>query len=120
MSNGAEEFFAGHGHSLELYRRVSTMVHAIGPAEERVTRSQLAFRRRRGFAYLWLPGRWLRKPRAELVLSIALPRAMPSPRWKEVAHPAPGTWMHHLELFTPEDLDAEVAGWLSAAYDAAG
>ena len=76
----------------------------------------MAFRRRRGFAYLWLPGQHLSHPGAEVVLSIALGRAVGSPRFKEVAHPAPGQWMHHLELRSGDDLDDEVAGWLREAW----
>jgi len=70
---------------------------------------------RRGFpneelagVYLWLPGRLLRHPSSEVVLSIALRRPDPSPRFKEVAHPAERAWMHHLEIRLVEDLDGEV------------
>jgi hypothetical protein len=42
-----------------------------------------------------------------------------SPRWKEVVHPAPRTWMHHLELRLPDEVDGEVRAWLVEAYDAA-
>ena len=81
----------------------------------RVSKSQVALRARRGFAYLWLPGRWLRNPAADLVVSIALDRRIESPRFKEVAHPARDVWMHHLEVQEPGDVDDEVAGWLREA-----
>jgi len=80
----------------------------------------VAFRRRVGFACLWLPGRWLRRPGSEAVLSIALRRHDPSPWFKEVAHPAERVWMHHLEVRSVEDLDNEVEAWLCEAYQAAG
>jgi hypothetical protein len=86
----------------------------------RVTKSQVAFRRRRGFAYLWLPGSWLARPAAEVVLSVALPRQDGSARFKEVVHPSPRVWMHHLELGSPEELDEEVIGWLREAFESAG
>lgn len=114
-----DAFFAGHPFARAVHDRVAAMVAAIGPAEVRVSKSQVAFRRRRGFAYLWLPGRYLARPAAEVVLSIALPEPITSDRWKEVVQPSPRTWMHHLELRALEDLDAEVAGWLRRAYDAA-
>jgi len=41
------------------------------------------------------------------------------PRFKEVAHPAPGVWMHHLELRDRSQVDAVVRGWLAAAYESA-
>ena len=77
--------------------------------------SQVAFRRRRGFAYLWLPDRYLAHPVAEVVLTIALGRRDRSPRWKEVVHPARTHWIHHLEIQDPADVDGEVIGWLKEA-----
>jgi hypothetical protein len=60
------------------------------------------------------------KSSVPLVLSLALPRKLESPRFKQVAHPAAGTWMHHLELTDISQLDAEVRGWMLEAYAAAG
>jgi hypothetical protein len=47
---------------------------------------------------------------------MALGRAYESPRFKEVVHPAPDIWMHHLEVRSLTDLDEEVAGWLREAF----
>ena len=113
----AERFFDGHPDALEILRAVRAILGGIGPFEVRVTRSQVAFRRRKAFAWLWLPGRWLRKPGAEVVLSIALGEPEPSTRFKEVVHPSPNVWMHHLEIHRLGDLDEEVAGWLRWAYE---
>jgi hypothetical protein len=63
---------------------------------------------------------YLAKPRAEVVLSIPLDREIASPRWKEIAHPAPNVWQHHLEITDVADVDDEVRGWLREAYDHAG
>lgn len=79
----------------------------------------MAFREKRGFAYVWWPGRYLDSA-VPAVLSIALPRRIDSARFKEIANPAPGVWMHHLELHEEAELDAEVAGWLREARAAAG
>ena len=95
------------------------VVAGLGPAVIRLTSSQVAFRRRIGFAWLWAPGRWLDRPDSEVVLSIGLRERVDSPRWKQVVEPYPGRWMHHLEVPDAAVLDAEVAGWLAAAYDAA-
>ncbi len=117
---GPEALFAGRPHALAIWRSVRDAVERLGPVDCRVSRSQLAWRRRRGFAYLWLPGRWLRNPTAEVVLTIALERHDDSPRFKEVAHPARSIWVHHLEMRAPGDCDEEVAAWLREAYDWAG
>ncbi len=111
-----ERLFAGHPAACAAYRVVHAMLEAVGPITVRTTKSQLAFRRRRGFAYLWLPVAWARAPGVEVVLSIALERHDDSPRWKQVAHPARHIWMHHLEVRALSDLDSEVDGWLRDAY----
>jgi hypothetical protein len=110
-----EEFFVGHPLGLAAFERVLHSLKDFGPVEVRVTNSQVAFRRRRGFAYLWLPGQYLSHPAADVVLSIALGRHDPSPRFKEVAHPTSGHWIHHLELRELSDVDDEVRGWLREA-----
>ena len=71
---------------------------SIGDATVRATKSQVAFRRRRAFAWAWMPGQYLHGQVAPLVLTVALPARDPSPRWKQVVEPAPGRFIHHLEL----------------------
>jgi hypothetical protein len=115
-----ESFFVGHPVAYEAYRVLRSMIEAIGPVEVRTTRSQVAFRRRRGFAYLWFPVAFARRPGVEVVLSIGLSRHDASTRWKQVAHPARGTWMHHLEVHALGDLDDSVRAWLGEAYAGAG
>ena len=87
--------------------------------EVRVTKSQISFRRRRGFAYLWRPGTYI-KSTVPVVLSLALPRNAASSRFKQIVHPSPAIWMHHLELRDITALDREVEEWMREAYDAAG
>jgi hypothetical protein len=111
-----EHLFAHEPGAYEVYRAVRAVLEGLGPFDVRTSRSQVAFRRRRGFAYLWLPVEWARRPGVLVVLSIGLRHHVESARWKEVAHPARTTWMHHLEVDAVTDLDAEVGGWLRQAY----
>lgn len=113
-----EAFFDGFPHGLALYQAVAHAVEGLGPAKIRVTRSQIAFRRRKAFAYVWRPGQYV-DSEVPAVLSIALGREVASSRLKEVAHPAPNVWMHHLELRETADVDEEVRGWLQEAYGGA-
>jgi Domain of unknown function (DUF5655) len=114
-----EEFFAGHPVAEAVHEKVRSILAELGPVQVRTSKSQVAFRRKRNFAYLWMPGQYLSKPGAEVVLSIALGRHDPSKRFKEVAHPAPNQWMHHLELSEPGGIDDQVADWLREAADRA-
>jgi len=115
-----EDFFRGHPLGRAAFDRVSDLLADFADSTVTVSRSQVAFRRRRAFAWLWLPGRWLARPDADVVLSVSLGRQDPSPRFKEVVHPARAHWMHHLELTDLADLDDEVAGWLREAAERAG
>lgn len=115
-----EEFFEGHPKAMAVFEAVSAILTGLGPFDVRVSKSQVAFRRRRGFAYLWLPGQYLRNPHAEVVLSFALGRRDESERFKQVVEPAPGQWMHHLEIHDLDDIDGEVADWLREAADRTG
>ena len=117
---GPEEFFAGHSTGAAVFDRVRSALEALGPVSVRTSKSQVAFRRKRGFAYLWLPGMYLAKPAADVVLTVALARRDGSPRFKEVVHPSPNHWIHHLEINDAREIDDEVVGWLREAADRAG
>ncbi len=118
--NTPEECFEGRPFALATFRRAQELLDDVGPYDVRVSRSQVAFRRRRGFAWLWVPGQWLARPGADVVLTIALGRHDPSPRFKEVAHPTRLHWMHHLEVHDLAELDDDVAAWLREAWQRAG
>ena len=85
-------------------------------SDVRVTKSQVAFRRGRGFAYVWRPGQYVNSE-VPAVLSIALPREISSDRIKSVAHPSSKVWMHHIELSEVSQIDDEVCAWLAEAYE---
>lgn len=113
---GPEVFFQGSPEAFTLYTAVEKAAYALGGCSVRVTKSQVAFRRRKGFAYVWRPGQYV-KSDVPAVLSIALPYELASDRFKSVVHPSPKVWMHHLELRHAQQIDDEVRGWLREAYD---
>ncbi len=114
-----DEFFAGQPQSRQLFDALCGMIEAFGPVALRVTKSQVAFRRRKTFAWAWMPGKYLRRPAAPLVLTLALRRRDASRRWKEAVEPAPGRFTHHLELYSPQDIDDQVQAWLREAWEEA-
>jgi|SRR5690606_9679979 hypothetical protein len=112
-----EEFFEDRDEARELFDAVIANMADLGRFETRVSKSQIAYRRRRDFAWIWCPDRYLRGPTvAPLALSLSLPVRDVSPRWKEVVEPSPGRFMHHLELRNRSDLDDEARHWLRQAY----
>ena len=106
----------GHPVAVAVFERLRSCLQDVEP-EIRTTKSQIALRHRRDFAYLWLPGQYLKKPGAEVVLSIVLGHHDASARFKEVAHPSARHWIHHLELHGPGEVDDEVLDWLREAVE---
>jgi hypothetical protein len=115
-----DEFFLGYKKSRQLFEAVYRIVQAIGPITVHVTKSQIAFRRRRALAWVWIPAKYLRGPSAPLVLTLAFRSRDRSPRWKEVSEPRPGRFTHHLELRFVKEIDAQVRQWLREAWLMAG
>jgi Domain of unknown function (DUF5655) len=114
-----DEFFDGVPLGRVVVGRILAILAPVA-YEVRVTRSQVAFRARRGFAWLWRPSQYLGTRGVDVVLAIALDRHDSSPRWKEVVHPTPRAWMHHLEVRDAGQIDDEVAAWLLEAAHTAG
>jgi len=122
-----DEFFEGAEASRELFEGLRAAMDEVGDAEVRVMKSQVAFRRRKAFAFkgqktfawAWMPGKYLHGKVAPLVLTLALTRRDASPRWKEVVEPKPGCFTHHLEIYSKDQIDDEVHLWLKEAWLAA-
>lgn len=113
-----ESFFDGSPNGLSVFRAVAQAVDELAEVQLHISKSQIAFRRRRGFAYVWRPAQYI-DSETPAVLSIALGRQLHSSRFKEVVQPSAKAWMHHLELREPAQVDDEVKGWLRQAYDSA-
>ena len=111
-----DDFFSGQGESRELFEAVRRAVDEIGPAEVRVTKSQVAFCRRKAFAWVWMPSQYLRRKAAPLVLTLGFRYRNNSPRWKKIVEPYPGRFTHHLELHSTTEVDDEVRRWLREAW----
>ena len=113
-----EELFAGRPAAFRFFSAVRAFVVSLGPVEIRVTKTQISFTARTGFAWVWLPQMWIRKqPDESIVVSFALRRKITDVRVKQVAEPRPGRFMHHVVIRREADLDDEVRGWVREAYD---
>ncbi|HEX2908761.1 MAG TPA: DUF5655 domain-containing protein, partial [Phototrophicaceae bacterium] len=79
-----DEFFSDKALPKKLFEAVRQAVETIGEATVRTTKSQIAFRRQRSFAAVWMPEQYLKREAAPLVLSVFTNTRIQSPRWKEV------------------------------------
>ena len=111
-----EELFDGYPDGLAICRRIQKVLSDLGDVSVAVSKSQVAFRRRKAFAFVWRPAQYVSSD-VPAVLSLALPYEIGSDRFKEIAHPAPTVWMHHLELRDVSEVDDQVRGWLVNAYE---
>lgn len=104
-----------------LGERVFALIadHLGDAATVRISRTQISFVRRRGFAFLWTPRRWQGRSAAPVVLTVALREVDPSPRWKEVYEVRSNLWNHHLEIRDVMQVDGEVLEWLDRAWEQA-
>lgn len=116
MAPAAQELFRGHPESLRIYEAIVAAIAVIGPAETRVSKSQIAFRRRKGFAFVWRPGQYV-KSEVPAVVSFSLPKQLHDARIKEAVRPSPGVWMHHVELRNVSEVDDQLRAWLASAYE---
>lgn len=115
----AADYFRGHSLALALHQKVATTISRIGPAQTKVSKSQVGFNREHPFAATWRASRYLGREQAPLVLSIDLRRRDTSPRWKEVVEPSPGHFTHHLELHSLAEVDDFVRARLTEAWEQA-
>ena len=113
-------FFGEAALARRIFETILDAVQSCGPVQLRVGKSQVAFRRRVAFAWVWIPGRYLKGERPPLVLTLGLRRRDLSPRWKQVVEPYPGRFIHHIELSTPEQVDDELRALLEEAWTLAG
>ncbi|CAG0928330.1 hypothetical protein TFLX_00849 [Thermoflexales bacterium] len=111
-----DEFFTGQENSRSIFEALRGAIESLGPVEIRVTKSQVAFCRKKAFARAWIPDRYLHGKHAPLVLTLSFHYRDPSSRWKEIVEPRPGRFTHHLELYSTADIDGEVRDWLQAAW----
>lgn len=115
MRRDVTKLFAGERLGLQIFEQIARIIDGLGESEIRVTRSQVSFRHVRTFALVWRPSMYVAS-NVPVVLSIAAPTMIRSTRFKQVVHPAPRTWMHHLELRDLSDVDEEVREWLADAW----
>lgn len=82
-----EGFFGNDEKARAIYRAFARPLLSLEGVQVHVSKSQVALRARRGFAYAWAPKQYLETD-VPLVVSIAMPHRLESERFKEIAHPA--------------------------------
>ena len=112
-------FFDGKPHALELYTALAERICAELPDTGiKVQKSMITFANKHGFAFASHPKRKAEGDGKDyLIVSFGLDHSLASPRLIASAEPYPNRWTHHAAVFVPEDIDAELMGWIREAYD---
>ena len=93
-----------------LYDRLVALTETFGPVEQDPKKTSIHLNRRTAFA-----GVAVRK--AHLVLTIKSDRPIDSRRIFKSEQTSARRFHHEVKLSTLKDLDAELRGWLKAAYE---
>lgn len=102
-----------------LYAHIEGYIYSTFPdVTVRHTKTQTAFARKVQFCWVTPP---LRKADAGgVMLYIALPFPLDSPRVLRMGYPSPERWMHHILLRSEDEFDQEITGWIEAAWALVG
>lgn len=112
-----EALFSTSPSALPLYQAATEKILALPDVAVKIGKSQVSFRSRRSFAWIWLPIRKVKgRPETYIVLSFGLDHQIVSPRIVSAVEPYPNRWTHHVIITASSDLDDEVMSWLTQAH----
>ena len=110
MPNVNDHFVGKTGEIRAVYDRLVDMAEAFGPVEQDAKKTSIHLNRQTAFA-----GVAVRK--THIVLTIKSDRQIKSPRIFKSEQTSAKRFHHEIKLSAIKDLDAELQGWLKAAYD---
>ena len=107
-------FFAGKPEEQALYALFrSRLLTEVGEAHIQVSKTQITFSGKYGFAFVSHPRR---KKDQGILVSFGLFHRQESDRIQYASEPYPNRWTHHMLVQTPEEIDDELIGWIQEAY----
>lgn len=111
-------FFNEHTDVLPLYERLEAQILAqIPDVKIKVSKTQISFSNKRGFAFAsFLPCRKAKdRPQTWLTVTFGHDRKVESPRIDVATEPYPNRWTHHVMVSSVEEIDEELMGWIREA-----
>jgi hypothetical protein len=95
---------------VDTFWAVVDAARACGPLEVVSEKTRVALHARMSFAALMPRRRWLDG-------HVVLARRLESPRFRRIETFSPRNHLHAFRLTGPEEVDAELKGWLAEAYE---
>ena len=109
----------GNADEYALYERIEQhMLSTFPDVTVRHTKTQSAFARKVQFVWVTPPQR--KADAGGVMLYIALPFRLDSPRILRTGYPSHERYMHHILLRSEAEFDAEITGWIEAAWALVG
>ena len=111
-------FFNDHMDALPLYERLEGLIlEQIPDAKIKVSKTQISFSNKRGFAFVsFNPCRRAKeRPEVWMTVTFGLSYRKDSPRIDVATEPYPNRWTHHVMVGGEEEIDAELMGWIREA-----
>lgn len=105
-----EEYFStGPAHERPVYEAVMRHLASVGPVHVEPVSVGIFLKRARSFAQLRPRDKWV-------ALSFSLDRRVDHPTIVRKVVPYSGRYHHVANIRRPEDLDAQLLGWITEAY----
>ena len=111
-------YFNDHMDALPLYERLEGLIlEQIPDAKIKVSKTQISFSNKRGFAFVsFNPCRKVNdRPDVWMTVTFGLSYRKDSPRIDVATEPYPNRWTHHVMVGSEEEIDAELMGWIREA-----
>ena len=111
-------FFNDHMDALPLYERLEGLIlEQIPDVKIKVSKTQISFSNKRGFAFVsFNPCRRTKeRPDVWMTITFGLSYRKDSPRIDAATEPYPNRWTHHVMVGSEEEIDIELMGWLREA-----
>ena len=111
-------FFNDHMDALPLYERLEELIlEQISDAKIKVSKTQISFSDKRGFAFVSSNPCRKVNDRADVWMTVTfgLSYRKDSPRIDVATEPYPNRWTHHVMVGSEEEIDAHLMGWIREA-----
>ena len=111
-------FFNDHMDALPLYERLERLIlEQIPDVKIKVSKTQISFSNKRGFAFVsFTPCRKAKeRPNVWMTISFGLSYRKDSPRIDVATEPYQNRWTHHIMVGSVEEINDELMGWIREA-----
>lgn len=111
-------FFNDHMDALPLYERLEGLIfEQIPDVKIKVSKTQISFSNKRGFAFVsFSPCRRAKeRPSVWITVTFGLSYRKDSPRIDVATEPYPNRWTHHAMVGSEKEIDDELMAWIREA-----